>query len=526
MGLGAVSMAIPIALEKILNKWDISIMPKNQTKEEEQEEPIESFKVNKKLIKEGVLDYLSTTVKDIREENRLKNFSPFEKQIYFYQKGYDKTDKRLQQYINDFRYYYNNVHQQSVKNLTNKEIIKFLTKHYYEDIMPTLSGLFKNKILSHGSNDLKSLDVIDIDQYIGAGSKNKGHYGKGFYLTSSRKAAKHYGLTQPIVLNDINKPFYIIPGDESYYDAPDFEGMDIRVRVNLLDLPEEERKNLTHELKDDNPYYQVAHAQGVPKLDKSWKQNGIKNAKVDLAHKLENHFKIGNIAIKNLLDNAEITIKELPGFAGLTGSKVVDNAYAEGKYDLIVTNKNTSGVGANKFMDAEVVVKDPTQVVSLFPDYNLITMSDLSSINRDLSNPAIHNESEEKKEKILYSAVVLDEDSRDKVLALMRLWVDVPEDWKRLAHHMTIVFKEGLPEELRDDLNEDVTLTVTSIGVSDDAIALGVEGYPSNNPIPHITLAIPPDGKPVNSNEIEDWREVEDEILLNGKVSEIRPSYS
>ena len=490
------------------------------------EEIMESHKFSKKMIKEGVLDYLKTTVKDMREENRLKNFSPFEKQIYFYQKGYDKIEKRLKQYINDFRYYYNAVHKQSVKNLTNKEILKFLTKHYYEDIMPTLRGLFKNKILSHGSNDLSSLDIIDIDKHIGSGSKNKGHYGKGFYLTSSRKAAKHYGLTQPIVLNDINKPFYIIPGDESYYDAPDFEGMDIRVRVNLADLPPEEIENFDHELKDGKPYYQVAHAQGVPKLDKSWKQNGIKNAKRDLSHKLENHFQIGNIAIKKLLDNAEITIKELPAFAGLTGSKVVDNAYQEGKYDLIVTNKNTSGVGADRFMDSEVVVKDPTQVVSLFPNYNLITMSDLSSLNRDLTNPAIHNESEEKKEKILYSAVVLDEDSRDKLLALLRLCVDVPEDWKLLGHHMTIIFKEGLPEELKDDLNEDVTLTVRSIGVSDDAIAVGVEGYPSTKDNPHITLAIPPDGKPVNSNEIEDWREVEDEILLNGKVSEIRPTYS
>ena len=132
----------------------------------------------------------------------------------------------------------------------------------------------------------------------------------------------------------------------------------------------------------------------------------------------------------------------------------------------------------------------------------------------------------ESKDRVLYSGIILDEDSRDKVLALMRLCVEVPEDWKRLAHHMTIVFKEGLPKELKDDLNKDVTLTVKSIGVSDDAIAVGVEGYPSNNPIPHITLAIPPDGKPVNSNEIEDWRDVENEILLNGKVSEIRPSYS
>jgi hypothetical protein len=31
MSLGAVSMAIPLALEKILNKWDISILPKSQS---------------------------------------------------------------------------------------------------------------------------------------------------------------------------------------------------------------------------------------------------------------------------------------------------------------------------------------------------------------------------------------------------------------------------------------------------------------------------------------------------------------
>ena len=133
---------------------------------------------------------------------------------------------------------------------------------------------------------------------------------------------------------------------------------------------------------------------------------------------------------------------------------------------------------------------------------------------------------QESKNKVLYSAVVLDEKSRDKLLDLMRLCVDVPADWKRLAHHMTIVFKEGLPEELKDDLNKDVILTVKSVGVSDDAIAVGVEGYPSTKDTPHITLALPPNGKPVNSNYINDWRPVEEEILLNGKVSEIKPSYS
>lgn len=131
---------------------------------------------------------------------------------------------------------------------------------------------------------------------------------------------------------------------------------------------------------------------------------------------------------------------------------------------------------------------------------------------------------QESKDKILYSAVVLDEESRDKVLALLRLCVDVPPDWKKIAHHMTIVFKEGLPHQLQNDIDKNVTLKINTIGISEDAIAVGVEGYPSKNNTPHITVAIPPEGKAVNSNYIKDWRPVEEEILLNGKVSEIRGS--
>ena len=49
MSLGAVSMAIPIALEKILNKWDISIMPVSQS-EEEKEEPAEEEEKNNRAL--------------------------------------------------------------------------------------------------------------------------------------------------------------------------------------------------------------------------------------------------------------------------------------------------------------------------------------------------------------------------------------------------------------------------------------------------------------------------------------------
>lgn len=119
---------------------------------------------------------------------------------------------------------------------------------------------------------------------------------------------------------------------------------------------------------------------------------------------------------------------------------------------------------------------------------------------------------------ILYSAVVLDEKS--KGLLLSTFVASIPEGWKTFAHHMTIVFGKSAPN--KDDLGKTVELTVTKLGVSDMAVAVGVVGYPSKNEIPHITLAINPNGgKPVMSNQITDWKEV-DEFKISGVVTNIK----
>ena len=54
------------------------------------------------------------------------------------------------------------------------------------------------------------------------------------------------------------------------------------------------------------------------------------------------------------------------------------------------------------------------------------------------------------------------------------------------------------------------------------AIAVKVDGYPSKNPIPHITLAVnrAQGGKPVMSNDIKNWEKFEGELTLSGKVVE------
>lgn len=84
---------------------------------------------------------------------------------------------------------------------------------------------------------------------------------------------------------------------------------------------------------------------------------------------------------------------------------------------------------------------------------------------------------------------------------------------------MTISFGKGIEDESL--LGNIVVLTVTQLGISDMAIAVRVEGFPSKNKIPHITLAVNPDGgKPVMSNKIENWIDIEP-FEITGEVKNV-----
>lgn len=117
---------------------------------------------------------------------------------------------------------------------------------------------------------------------------------------------------------------------------------------------------------------------------------------------------------------------------------------------------------------------------------------------------------------VLYSGVVLDKISREM---LIRAYDGViPEGWTKYAHHMTIAF--GKPAAKGEE-GKEVGLLVTELGISDMAIAVKVEGYESKNVIPHITLAVNPNGgKPVMSNQITNWKPTS-EMKIRGKVTNI-----
>lgn len=131
---------------------------------------------------------------------------------------------------------------------------------------------------------------------------------------------------------------------------------------------------------------------------------------------------------------------------------------------------------------------------------------------------------------ITYSGIILDDDSRYLLLSTFIYPKFEFSNWFKIAHHMTICLGE-LPEHMkRYWLDEEVTLTVTELGISDKAVAVKVTGfYTISKPeieegpaFRHITLAINPiDAKPSDSNLIENWEKV-DRLKLRGVIKEIQ----
>lgn len=118
-----------------------------------------------------------------------------------------------------------------------------------------------------------------------------------------------------------------------------------------------------------------------------------------------------------------------------------------------------------------------------------------------------------------FASVKLDDKSRAKLLTA--IGHEIPKGWTEFAHHMTINFGKGLGLDRKEDEGDVVELTATHVGISDMAIAVMVNGYPSDNGIPHITLGVNPDGgKPVMSNAITVWSKMDSFINLKGVVTE------
>ena len=338
-----------------------------------------------KLI--DIISKIKSIPGNIALKKRISQFNELEVKIFEYQNNYNgPINTVLEKYALFFKYYCSGFNS-SVDKLESKELAKFLTKHYKQDLQPELTGMLKNTLLAHGGKNYKSLDVIDVDKFLGTNMPNKGHFGPGFYLTNAVaiKVAEHYGNdVQPMVINNVLKPLDIRPGTKNYYGNTDFEGKNVIAYVNA------------GKYLDKDNYQLYADITGVPELDKMWLQNSKKEGVKELIKQLKDILsnKVSDEQIKDMVKNVkfQVTDKKEP-VSSLTSSPSLETVYKQGKYDLIVTSKNTSGVGFDKYPKAEVVVlKDKAQdVKSIFPSIEGIMKSDGQKIERNMSSANIHD---------------------------------------------------------------------------------------------------------------------------------------
>ena len=225
-----------------------------------------------------------------------------------------------------------------------------------------------------------------------------------------------------------------------------------------------------------------AHSTNIKNLIKSLK-DGISPVILDNTNIKQNESKASvKAALEMGLDDKNINFVDI-GTGGLNAKQLAD--------------RNTHGVPLDKI---EAMISSHTSQGPL-------------TVSSVMGSKDMYAES-----NILYSAVVLDGGSRGSLLS--RVENSVPQGWDVIAHHMTIAFGKPVPNQ--EDLGKDVTLTVTELGLSDMAMAARVEGYPSANQTPHITIAVNPNGgKPVMSNDITKWVKVKPFNVI-GKIVEIK----
>jgi hypothetical protein len=117
----------------------------------------------------------------------------------------------------------------------------------------------------------------------------------------------------------------------------------------------------------------------------------------------------------------------------------------------------------------------------------------------------------------MFTAIVLHEQSHELLLNLFA----IPENWEKIAHHMTI--KMGSAEFVENMLGQEATMKVVAIASNERVMAVQVETpVPSTNEIKHITLGVNRSigGKPFHSNQLVEWTPIQP-VEVKGIVKEV-----
>lgn len=128
---------------------------------------------------------------------------------------------------------------------------------------------------------------------------------------------------------------------------------------------------------------------------------------------------------------------------------------------------------------------------------------------------------------LIYVSVDLDEPSKEKLYKAFKneVLARFGENAKMICHHMTIShvskINDGIKKWCTEHQDATFTITATEIGFSDKACAVRIKtGLPTTQNYPHVTVAVNIDnnGKPVDSNFIQDFVQLPKPIDLCGKL--------
>lgn len=110
----------------------------------------------------------------------------------------------------------------------------------------------------------------------------------------------------------------------------------------------------------------------------------------------------------------------------------------------------------------------------------------------------------------MYWAIQLSEEMKNRVMKIFYNFFDLPESWTLHCDHITVIHSSHKDWATASQLllnfeDQPVKFTINGIGISLSAMALRVSTYTANK-VSHITIATAPGAKPVESNNIEDWK--------------------
>jgi hypothetical protein len=204
-----------------------------------------------------------------------------------------------------------------------------------------------------------------------------------------------------------------------------------------------------------------------------------------------------------IIDNTNIKANEAKNYV----IEALNQGYSEDNIKIV--DVGTGGASAEELAKRNTHGVPLDKIESMIQAYNSAGQLSVKDI---IDSKDMYPQSD-----ISYSGVLLDTASRTKLLSM--IGGEIPEGWKVFAHHMTINMG---PLKDKDSVGKNAVLTVTHLGLSDMAMAVRVSGYPSKNDIPHITIAINPNGgKPVMSNNITKWQDIKS-FMVSGTVTEVK----